>query len=179
MVAHDTHAHYTLDNRSHTCLLSCHVMDAIYCRVHTSFSDEYSDEWCRDPGNNVRPRLLMQAHTAPLGLEFFGERYPSTPCAALDGSIHYANPVYSDTGTIRNTTGDGDGTAEGGLRDPLDETAFPCSMYGDIFVALHGSWNRPVAVGFSVSDRARERATISLGCKYCCDNVLWCGVLWV
>ncbi|CEL99108.1 unnamed protein product [Vitrella brassicaformis CCMP3155] len=120
--------------------------------VHPSFSDEYSDEWCRDPGNNVRPRLLMQAHTAPLGLEFFGERYPSTPCAALDGSIHYANPVYSDTGTIRNTTGDGDGdgTADGGLRYPLDQTAFPCSMYGDIFVALHGSWNRPVAVGFSI-----------------------------
>ena len=78
-----------------------------------------SDAWCE--ANALRPELVMQAHTAPLGLAFFGsgadgrgQDGPAAPCGAA---------------------------APG---------AFPCAWRGDAFVAQHGSWNRDVPVGYAV-----------------------------
>jgi glucose/arabinose dehydrogenase len=55
----------------------------------------------------LAPVLTMQAHTAPLGLEF----YPDSPAGAA---------------------------------------AFPPDYRGDLYIALHGSWNRSVPVGYKV-----------------------------
>jgi len=90
--------------------------------VWPSFQDTYSDEWCRDTDNVKPPALVMQAHTAPLGITFFGaDQGTGSPPACADGG------------------------GDNGRSD-----AFPCSMVGDAFVSLHGSWNRDVPVGYGV-----------------------------
>jgi len=72
--------------------------------VHENFQNRppYSDAWCRDVRNVVRPVFNMQAHMAPLDILFW------------------------------NVSG------------------FPDQYYGNAFVAFHGSWNRPVPVGYRV-----------------------------
>lgn len=84
-----------------------------------SFIPEYTDAWCE--ANAEPPRLLLPAHSAPLGLTFFGSN-ASAPC-----------------------TDDG---GDGGF--PWTPGAFPCSMRGDAFVALHGSWNRDTPIGYEL-----------------------------
>jgi glucose/arabinose dehydrogenase len=62
----------------------------------------HDDAWCQDRDNVRPPELVLQAHQAPLGMEFY-------------------------------------------LGDELD-----AALEGDALAALHGSWNRPVPVGYSV-----------------------------
>jgi glucose/arabinose dehydrogenase len=62
----------------------------------------HDDAWCQNRDNVRPPELVLQAHQAPLGMEFY-------------------------------------------RGDELDE-----SLQGDALAALHGSWNRPVPVGYSV-----------------------------
>jgi glucose/arabinose dehydrogenase len=70
------------------------------CHVGRIVDPEFgSPDGC---SNVVDPAVEMQAHTAPLGLDFY--------------------------------TGD----------------AFPLPYRGDLFIALHGSWNRSVPVGYKV-----------------------------
>lgn len=73
----------------------------------------YTDKWCSNLANVQPPKLVIQAHSAPLGIAFLTQ---SVPC-------------QNGTHTRRNVT---------------FPSAFPCSMRGDAFVALHGSWNRDV-----------------------------------
>ncbi|CEM11358.1 unnamed protein product [Vitrella brassicaformis CCMP3155] len=77
----------------------------------------YTDEWCNNATNVIKPFTLMSAHTSPLGIAFYGVDYPDAPCRQ-DGR--------------------------------QDTTALPCAWRGDLFVALHGSWNREVPVGYEV-----------------------------
>lgn len=87
-----------------------------------SFMPGTTDEWCRDANNVVPPAMVMPAHTAPLGITFFGAPEAHRPAAnesACTLTMH-----------------------AGG--------AFPCAWRGDAFVALHGSWNRQPPVGYSV-----------------------------
>eukprot|EP00965_Chrysotila_dentata_P010796 350893-Pleurochrysis_carterae.AAC.1 len=90
-----------------------------------SFIETYPDSWCRNTSNVKPPELVMQAHTAPLGIAFFG-----TP--------------ISTEGNKRQVPSCSGGDA------PAPAGAFPCSMVGDAFVPLHGSWNRDVPAGYSV-----------------------------
>jgi glucose/arabinose dehydrogenase len=72
--------------------------------AHQSFwmDGTHTDAWCRNPANVVPPVATMPAHTAPLGIAFYG----------------------------------------GG--------SFPTAMEGGAFVALHGSWDRTIPIGYSV-----------------------------
>lgn len=62
----------------------------------------HDDAWCRDPAHVDPPELAMQAHAAPLDLEFYGG------------------------------------------------ASFPATYAGDLFITLHGSWNRSVPTGYKV-----------------------------
>lgn len=84
---------------------------------------EYDDDWCRNPDNVVPPTAVMKAHTAPLGLAFFGAReaLAGTPAVCQGAGSKAAAP-----------------------------DAFPCDWLGQLFVAQHGSWNRDTPVGYAV-----------------------------
>jgi len=62
----------------------------------------HSDAWCQNPANVDPPELAMQAHSAPLDLEFY------------------------------------------------DGNSFPEAYRGDLFITLHGSWNRDQPTGYKV-----------------------------
>jgi glucose/arabinose dehydrogenase len=87
-----------------------------------SFMPATTDAWCRDPQNVVPPALVMPAHTAPLGLAFFG-----------------ASEAHQPNRTPAQTPCDG-----------ADDGAFPCTWLGDAFVGMHGSWNRQPPAGYGV-----------------------------
>ena len=82
-------------------------------------SSGVTDDWCRAPANVRPPSLVMQAHTAPLGIAFLTADVPCQQRASGAGG-------------------------NGGVG------AFPCALRGHAFVAQHGSWNRPVPVGYAV-----------------------------
>ncbi|CEM35014.1 unnamed protein product [Vitrella brassicaformis CCMP3155] len=118
---------------------------------HQKYGGEYDDDYCRNPTKNVPPAFNMQAHTAPLGIEFFGARYSDTPCyngtttqpesrSAVPGGSNATNATVRPSFAERVKARTGDEALM-----PL-----PCSMFGDIFVPRHGSWNRQEAVGFDV-----------------------------
>eukprot|EP01102_Stenamoeba_stenopodia_P013441 TRINITY_DN4362_c0_g1_i1.p1 TRINITY_DN4362_c0_g1~~TRINITY_DN4362_c0_g1_i1.p1 ORF type:complete len:514 (+),score=58.92 TRINITY_DN4362_c0_g1_i1:79-1620(+) len=73
--------------------------------AHPDFMEHapiFTDEWCRDPENVVKPMFGLPAHTAPLDLYFYYGK------------------------------------------------AFPSDFVGDMFVALHGSWNNSPPSGYKV-----------------------------
>ena len=106
-----------------------HARGATTQWVWPSFGATHSDEWCRDTAHVIPPAMVMQAHTAPLGITFFGARQAwlssPPPCTAEAAEV-----------------GSGGGGGGGG--------AFPCGWVGDAFVSQHGSWNRDVPVGYAV-----------------------------
>ena len=91
-----------------------------------SFLPDTTDQWCRDEANVVPPALVMQAHTAPLGITFFGAPPPHLGERA-------ARCADGGTDSVRDVGG-----------------ALPCSWRGDAFVAQHGSWNREPPVGYAL-----------------------------
>ena len=93
-----------------------------------SFMPATTDAWCRDPANVVPPAMVMTAHTAPLGIAFFGARDAHQP------------PQNPGGGTVPCTSGTAAAFAG----------AFPCEWIGDAFVAQHGSWNRDPPVGYAI-----------------------------
>ena len=88
-----------------------------------SFMPGTTDAWCRDPAKVVPPAMVMTAHTAPLGIAFFG----ATDAHLPKGAIPCTNASVA--------------TPSG---------AFPCGWIGDAFVAQHGSWNRDPPVGYAI-----------------------------
>jgi glucose/arabinose dehydrogenase len=81
----------------------------------------HTDAWCASTANVVPPTYALPAHTAPLGLEF----YPAGP------------PLV-----VRDAAATG--------KSNVTDWSFPASFAGDMFVALHGSWNRDVPQGYEV-----------------------------
>ena len=100
-----------------------------------SFMPATTDAWCRDPANVVPPSLVMPAHTAPLGIAFFGAADAHLPLQQQPGPTCAGN-----TNSTTASSASSAGTAG----------AFPCAWVGDAFVALHGSWNRQPPVGYSL-----------------------------
>jgi glucose/arabinose dehydrogenase len=90
-----------------------------------SFMPSTTDAWCRDPANNVSPAMVMAAHTAPLGIAFFGARDAHQPPQS-------GTPPCTNASTTSFPGG------------------FPCAWVGDAFVAQHGSWNRDIPVGYAI-----------------------------
>ncbi|KAG6543065.1 hypothetical protein Mapa_015561 [Marchantia paleacea] len=86
----------------------------------TLINGTITDGWCRNGSNNRPPETLMQAHSAPLGVTFFS--------GANCGGRYSASDIRGNETLY----------------------AFSCEYAGDAFVALHGSWNRDVAVGYKV-----------------------------
>ena len=70
--------------------------------------------------------MVMQAHTAPLGISFFGTRH---------AELSSPPPCTAEAAEVGSGGGGG---------------AFPCDWIGDAFVSQHGSWNRDVPVGYAV-----------------------------
>ena len=101
-----------------------------------SFMGAYTDAWCRDPAQVTPPAMVMPAHTAPLGIAFFGVR-----------EQHLSSPPPCRNASNASEAGSGEGG--GGWGNGADG-AFPCRWSDDAFVALHGSWNRDEPVGYSV-----------------------------
>ncbi len=59
--------------------------------AHPSFISDgtHTDAWCRDPANVVAPQLAMQAHSAPLDLEFYdGAAFPADHRGDLFVTFH-------------------------------------------------------------------------------------------
>ena len=94
--------------------------------VWPSFGATHSDEWCRDVSLVTPPAMVMQAHTAPLGISFFGTRH---------AELSSPPPCTAEAAEVGSGGGGG---------------AFPCDWIGDAFVSQHGSWNRDVPVGYAV-----------------------------
>ncbi|BBN14244.1 hypothetical protein MPTK1_6g10030 [Marchantia polymorpha subsp. ruderalis] len=86
----------------------------------TLINSTITDSWCRNASNNRPPETVMQAHSAPLGVTFFSG-------ANCGGRLPASDARNNET-----------------------LYAFGCEYAGDAFVALHGSWNRDVAVGYKV-----------------------------
>ena len=101
--------------------------------VWPSFGATHSDEWCRDTALVTPPAMVMQAHTAPLGISFFGTR---------QAGLSSPPPCTAEAAEVGGGSGSGGGGGGGG--------AFPCDWVGDAFVSQHGSWNRDVPVGYAV-----------------------------
>ena len=85
-----------------------------------SFKGTHSDAWCQ--ANTHPPELAMQAHSAPLGLAFYGAEAASA--AEEDAESH-------------TTCGDG-------------PRGLPSEWRGDAVIPFHGSWNRDVPTGYKV-----------------------------
>ena len=113
--------------------------------VWPSFAATHSDEWCSDSANVVPPEMVMPAHTAPLGISFFGaqEAHLSSPPPCT------AEPALNSS-TEAAEVGSGDGGGGGGGSGGGGDGAFPCYWAGDAFVLQHGSWNRDVPIGYAV-----------------------------
>jgi glucose/arabinose dehydrogenase len=88
-------------------------------------SGSMTDEQCRQ--DYVPPELIMQGHSAPLGIVFY----------------RYGANVSSSLGTYSSsTTSLADRTCPSG--------AFPASMDGHAIITFHGSWNRVIPTGYKV-----------------------------
>jgi glucose/arabinose dehydrogenase len=63
----------------------------VWTGVDRDFSSVFSDSWCRNTSNQKVPSLVMQAHSAPLGITFYGcnnknfSGNGTLPCGDYDG----------------------------------------------------------------------------------------------
>ncbi|UPR02121.1 hypothetical protein HOP50_09g54460 [Chloropicon primus] len=84
---------------------------------------ESDDPYCKSEENVVRPIHSMQAHSAPLGLAFYGQDWKQV----------------SDCCVRKNAS----------ACEEISE-GLPCEYHGDLFVGFHGSWNRKEPTGHKV-----------------------------
>jgi glucose/arabinose dehydrogenase len=89
----------------------------------------HTDAWCRQRQNNVPPLVSMPAHSAPLGITFFGAEHANASRACRCAS---------------NSSASGNSSAA------ACAGSFPCSMLGHAIVGFHGSWNREPPTGYRV-----------------------------
>jgi glucose/arabinose dehydrogenase len=122
------------------------------------FPEPKSDEYCRDPNNNVPPESVFPAHSAPLGLTFYkyqdswpeecpdGVAFPREwdghAFVAFHGSYTDDNPV---PGQVVRISISASGTVIGGIATP------PVSILRDAGPSLSGI--RPVDLKFDQCGR--------------------------
>ena len=105
----------------------------------------HTDEWCR---TNTKPAAVaMQAHSAPLGIDFYIRSRLNATIAALQ-------------------CGGGGGGGGGSNRNNKNVSAagggFPASMEGHGYIGYHGSWNRDVPTGHKVGGLGRLGGSMRL-----------------
>jgi glucose/arabinose dehydrogenase len=136
--------------------------------LHPSFirDDRFSDAWCDDPANVVKPAYSLQAHTAPLDIVFYnGTSFPSAwrgdAFIALHGSWNRPQPVgYNVVRLVMNQTT--------GMPDhelPFFSPQTPTKRHDghesdegeDPYPAVPGWWNtRPVSLDFGPCGASNE-----------------------
>jgi glucose/arabinose dehydrogenase len=91
------------------------------------------------------PVFQMQAHSAPLGLTFYGIWGTClTNRQDMDAVTSWPRRPYPPLRRIRGS--DQRGRELGNRTGKL----FPKEYWGDLFVAFHGSWNRSIPTGYKV-----------------------------
>jgi glucose/arabinose dehydrogenase len=86
--------------------------------------DVADDDYCKDTEKNVPPLYSMQAHSAPLGMAFYGKDWKNISECCLELSILDANNSTNSSCQMESSMG------------------LPCEYLGDLFIPFHGSWNR-------------------------------------
>ena len=97
--------------------------------------DVADDAFCKDAEKNVPPLYSMQAHSAPLGMAFYGKDWKNiSECCGSS---------MTDAASCQN----------------IMETGLPCEYLGDLFVPFHGSWNRDDPTGHKIVRLQLDRDT--------------------